>query len=242
MRIDHRTFDKLRPVSIKPNFSPYAEGSCFIQFGNTHVLCTASHEETLPPWRRGSGLGWISAEYGMLPRSTHSRMQREAVRGKQNGRTQEIQRLIGRTLRSVVDFQKLGERQIILDCDVIQADGGTRTAAITAGWVALKLAFRKLILKNLIKQDPMLDQLAAVSCGIIDDQCVLDLAYEEDSRAQADANFALTNSGQIVDVQVSGETEPISTEQFIELNRLARKGVEELFIIQNQALNASDSD
>jgi ribonuclease PH len=233
-----RDRDEMRNVTMEPGFSPYAEGSCMIRFGNTHVLCAASVEERVPPFLRNSGKGWVTAEYGMLPRSTHTRTDREAARGKQSGRTQEIQRLIGRSLRAVTDLSAMGERQIRIDCDVIQADGGTRTAAITGSWVALHLAFAGLVAKKELKSIPLTDSVAAISCGIHGGQTILDLEYTEDSTAQADANFVLTGTGGIVEVQGTAETEPFSREQLNELQDLAHQGVEALTKMQLEAIKA----
>lgn len=228
MRPYGRALDALRDVVIETGVSPYAEGSCLIKCGNTHVLCTATVEENVPPWMRNSGKGWVTAEYGMLPRATHTRMRREATSGKQSGRTQEIQRLIGRSLRAVVDLKALGERQITLDCDVIQADGGTRTAAITGAWVALKLAINWLIEEGVLKSDPVYGQLAAVSCGVVAGTARLDLEYEEDSQAETDANFVLTVDGGIVEIQATAEDRPLPEADFAQLFTLARKGIAEL--------------
>ena len=236
MRPNSRALDELRNVTIETGVSPYAEGSCLIKCGNTHVLCTATIDENVPRWMKGRGKGWVTAEYGMLPRATHTRMRREAARGGQGGRTMEIQRLIGRALRAGVDFKKLGERQIILDCDVIQADGGTRTASITGAWVALKLATNYLVSEGVLEHDPITDQIAAVSCGIVDTSCRLDLEYVEDSAAQADANFVLSNTGGIIEIQVSAEDTPFSPDEFSELMRLAGKGVDDLCKIQLAAI------
>lgn len=236
MRPSNRQPDQMRAVILEPGFSLHAEGSCLARFGNTHVLCTASVEDRLPPWLKGRGQGWVTAEYGMLPRSTGSRMGREAAQGKQSGRTQEIQRLIGRALRSVIDLRKLGEVQIVIDCDVIQADGGTRTAAITGAYVALRQAVDHLIKIGLVKEDPLIDTVAAVSCGIYNDACVLDLDYAEDSNAQADANFVMTGAGGLVEVQATAEKNSFTDAQFAELMQLARKGISELGEIQKQSL------
>lgn len=236
MRPDGRVRDQMREVTLETNVTRYAEGSCLAKFGNTHVLCTASVESNVPPWMRGSNKGWVTAEYGMLPRSTHSRMRREATSGKQSGRTQEIQRLIGRSLRAVIDLQALGERQITVDCDVIQADGGTRTAAITGAWVALKMATAYLIEEGVLKSDPVYGQLAAISCGVIDGETRLDLEYEEDSSAEADANFVLTSDGGIVEIQATAEDRPMAEPDFLELFSLAKAGVAELSEIQLKAL------
>jgi ribonuclease PH len=231
-----RAVDALRAVSLEPGFSKHAEGSCLVRFGDTHVLCTASVEDRLPPFLRNTGRGWITAEYGMLPRSTHSRSDREAARGKQSGRTQEIQRLIGRSLRAIADLTKLGERQIVIDCDVIQADGGTRTAAITGSYVAVHQALSKLIDSGLLTAMPLFDAVAAVSCGIHQGVPVLDLDYAEDSSAEADANFVLTASGSIVEVQATAERAPFTEAVLGELLALARKGAAELHSLQRRAL------
>ncbi|PWC74614.1 ribonuclease PH [Azospirillum sp. TSH64] len=236
MRPSGRAFDQLRTVSLEPGFSRYAEGSCMVRFGNTHVLCTASVDETVPRFLKNTGLGWVTAEYGMLPRSTHSRSDREAAKGKQSGRTQEIQRLIGRALRAVTDRSAMGEKQIKIDCDVIQADGGTRTAAITGSYVALHLAFQHLMQIGALKTMPLTDQVAAVSCGLYQGNAVLDLDYDEDSKAQADANFVLTGKAGIVEIQGTAEETPFSEPQFMELLTLARKGVTELVALQKQVL------
>jgi len=236
MRPSGRSPDQLRPISLDPGFSRYAEGSCLVKFGETHVLCTASVDEKVPPFLRNSGRGWVTAEYGMLPRSTHTRTDREAARGKQSGRTQEIQRLIGRALRAVVDLPALGERQINIDCDVLQADGGTRTASITGAWVALNFAFERLIKDGKLTANPMTGQVAAVSCGLFEGTAVLDLDYPEDSKAQADANFVLTGDGGIVEVQGTAEDKPFSEAQFLELMTLAKKGVGELARLQRLAI------
>ncbi len=236
MRPSGRTPDQLRPVSLEPGFSRHAEGSCLVKFGDTHVLCTASIDEKVPPWMRNSGKGWVTAEYGMLPRSTHTRTDREAARGKQSGRTQEIQRLIGRSLRAVVNLQAMGERQINIDCDVLQADGGTRTASITGSWVALHFAFERLIKDGKLAANPLSGTVAAVSCGLWEGTAVLDLDYPEDSKAEADANFVLTGTGGIVEVQGTAEKDPFSEAQFLELLALAKKGIGELVILQKQAV------
>jgi ribonuclease PH len=231
-----RSADQLRAVELAVDVNRYAEGSCLAKFGNTHVLCTATLEEKAPSFLKGSGKGWVTAEYGMLPRSTHSRTDREAARGKQSGRTQEIQRLIGRSLRAVTDMTGFGERQIRLDCDVIQADGGTRTAAITGSYVALYRCFAFMKEMGAVKAIPLIDQVAAISCGTHNGRCVLDLEYEEDSAAEADANFVLTGSGGIVEVQGTAEKTAFSEAQFLELLKLARKGIAELNALQKQAL------
>lgn len=236
MRPSGRKEDQMRAVSFETDVSKHAEGSCLVKFGDTHVLCTASVEDRVPQWLKGGGKGWVTAEYGMLPRATGKRVDREAAKGKQSGRTQEIQRLIGRSLRSVTDLRALGERQVILDCDVIQADGGTRTAAITGSYVALYQAFKYMTSVRLLAAIPLIDQVAAVSCGIYQGQPVLDLDYPEDSTAEADANFVLTGKGSIVEVQGTAETTPFSEPQFMELMRLARKGIAELMDQQKKAL------
>jgi ribonuclease PH len=235
MRPSGRAADALRPVSIETNVTRHAEGSCLIRTGDTHVICTASVEETVPPFLRKTGLGWVTAEYGMLPRSTTTRNRREAAAGKQSGRTQEIQRLIGRSLRAGIDRVALGERQITVDCDVIQADGGTRCAAITGGWVALRLAIDGLLKAGAIKSDPLTAHVAAVSCGLYGGQPVLDLDYAEDREAQTDANFVLTGAGGLVEVQGTAEGEPFSEAQLLALLGLARAGTSQLFARQRQA-------
>jgi ribonuclease PH len=236
MRPSGRSPDQMRSVTLETGFSSYAEGSCLAKFGDTHVLCNATVEERVPPWMRNSGRGWVTAEYGMLPRSTHERTDREAARGKQSGRTQEIQRLIGRSLRAVVDLEALGERQVRLDCDVIQADGGTRTASITGAYVALKLATAGLIRSGALSVDPVKSSIAAISCGIYKGTPVLDLDYPEDSNAEADANFVLTGTGGIVEIQGTAEADPFSEEAFLQLMELAKKGVGELTTFQTMAL------
>ena len=236
MRPSARANDEMRPISMEPHFSKHAEGSCFVKFGDTHVLCTASLEDRPPPWMRDTGRGWITAEYGMLPRSTHDRMSREAARGKQSGRTQEIQRLIGRSLRAVTDLEAMGERQIRIDCDVIQADGGTRTAAISGAYVALNLCFQKLIDDKKIETMPLIDQLAAISCGIYEGTPVLDLDYIEDSAAETDANFVLTAKKGIVEIQATAEDEPFSEEELLRLLRLAKIGCGVIYDAQKKAI------
>jgi ribonuclease PH len=231
-----RAANELRNIEIIPGYSKHAEGSCFVKFGNTHVLCTATVEEKLPGWMKGLGKGWVTAEYGMLPRSTHSRMDREAAKGKQSGRTQEIQRLVGRALRAVVDLQGLGERQIKIDCDVIQADGGTRTASVTGGYVAMVEAMKHLVKLGMLPKIPLTDSIAAISCGIHEGTAVLDLDYIEDSAADTDANFVITGKGGIVEIQGTAEKDPFSQEQFLTLLDLARKGCDELKAIQKAAL------
>lgn len=236
MRPSARLPDALRAITLETGVNRYAEGSCLATFGHTKVLVTASLEEGVPGFLRGKGQGWVTAEYGMLPRATHTRGRREAAQGKQSGRTQEIQRLIGRSLRAVTDLKALGERQISVDCDVVQADGGTRTAAITGAWVALRLATKHLMEEGVIKADPILDVVAAISCGIYQDVPVLDLEYEEDSNAEADANFVLTGTGQIVEVQATGEKRGFSQGEFDSLFGLARKGINELVHLQKIAV------
>lgn len=231
-----RLADQLRTVSLETHFSRHAEGSCFVKFGDTHVLCTASVEEKVPPFLRGKGEGWVTAEYGMLPRSTHTRSDREAAKGKQSGRTQEIQRLIGRSLRAVTDVKAMGEIQVKVDCDVIQADGGTRTASITGAYVALHLAFQHLQRIGVLKEIPLIDQVAAISCGIYNGVPVLDLDYPEDSNAGADANFVLTGRGGIVEIQGTAEDKPFQEEEFLTLLSLARKGIAELTAMQRAVL------
>ena len=236
MRPSGRTADELREVKLEPGVNKHAEGSCLVRFGDTQVLCTASLEDRVPPFLRNKGRGWVTGEYGMLPRSTGSRTAREAARGRQGGRTQEIQRLIGRSLRAVTDLEALGERQITLDCDVIQADGGTRTAAITGAYVALHVALDGLVARGVIGSLPLTDQVAAVSCGIVGGEAVLDLDYAEDSTADADANFVLTAAGGIVEVQATAEGDPFSEAQLIAMLALARSGAERLFVLQRDAL------
>jgi ribonuclease PH len=235
MRPSERLADLLRPVTLETGVNRYAEGSCLVSFGHTKVLVTASLEEGVPGFLRGKGQGWVTAEYGMLPRATHTRGRREAAQGKQSGRTQEIQRLIGRSMRAIVDLKALGERQISIDCDVIQADGGTRTASVTGAWVALRLATKYLLDEGVITTDPILDQVAAVSCGVFNGAPVLDLDYEEDSNAEADANFVLTGKGDIVEIQATGEKRGFSEAEFESLFSLARKGISELVILQRAA-------
>jgi ribonuclease PH len=231
MRASGRAFNELRNVSLEPGFSKHAEGSCLVRFGETHVLCTASWDETTPPWLRGSGRGWVTAEYGMLPRSTGERMRREAKNG-QSGRSQEIQRLIGRSLRAVVDLKALGERQILIDCDVIQADGGTRTAAITGAWIALNECCKWAVEQGVIKSSPIRDRVAAISCGLVGGAPALDLDYQEDSTAQADANFVITGQGGLVEVQATAEGDPFTDEQFAALLSLAKAGCSTLSQMQ----------
>ena len=236
MRVD-RTFKEMREISFETNVNLHAEGSCLVKFGNTHVLCTASIDEKTPPWLRNSGKGWVTAEYGMLPRSTNTRMDRESARGKQSGRTQEIQRLIGRSLRSIVNLENLGEKQIKIDCDVIQADGGTRTASISGGFVALYQAVR-LVQKNYnINKSIIKEFIGAVSAGIINEQPNLDLNYNEDSNAQVDANFVICESGKIAEIQTTGEEYFFSRDQFNSLFELANNGINEIIIKQKKALS-----
>jgi ribonuclease PH len=236
MRPSRRQPDELRPVSLERGVVKYAEGSCFVKFGDTHVLVTATLEDRLPPWLKGQARGWITAEYGMLPRATLERTRREASAGKQNGRTVEIQRLIGRSLRSVVDLKALGERQITIDCDVIQADGGTRTASITGAWIALYDCLAWMKTRQMIEAEVLRDHIAAISCGIYSGEPVLDLDYAEDSQADTDANFILTGSGNIVEIQATAEKTPFSEEQFAALLALARKGIGKLVDLQKMAV------
>ena len=238
MRPSERTPEILRPITLETGVTRYAEGSCLITAGHTKALVTASLEEGVPGFLRGKGQGWVTAEYGMLPRATHTRGRREAAQGKQSGRTQEIQRLIGRSLRAVTDMKALGERQITVDCDVLQADGGTRTASITGAWVALRIATKYLLDEGVITTDPILDQVAAISCGIFNGVPVLDLDYEEDSNAEADSNFVLTGRGDIVEVQATGEKRGFSQAEFDALFSLARKGIGELCELQRAATSS----
>ena len=237
MRPSKRSPDEMRAVTLDRGFSKHAEGSCLVRFGDTHVLCTASLEERVPPWLRGAGKGWVTAEYGMLPRSTGERTRREAATGKQGGRTLEIQRLIARSLRSVIDLKALGERQITVDCDVIQADGGTRTASITGAWVALHDCIRWMQARDMLTTDPIKDHVAAVSCGIYSGTPVLDLDYAEDSEAETDANFVMTGSGGIVEIQGTAEGEPFSEAEFAALMALARDGIGRLVDLQKMAID-----
>jgi ribonuclease PH len=236
MRPSKRAPDELRPVTLERGVSRHAEGSCLVKFGDTHVYCTASLEEGVPSWLRGQQRGWVTAEYGMLPRATHDRMRREVTSGKPSGRTQEIQRLIGRSLRAVVDLQALGERQISVDCDVIQADGGTRTAAITGAWVALHDCLEWMRLRNLVKTKVLRDHVAAISCGIYKGTPVLDLDYPEDSAAETDANFVITGSGGIVEIQGTAEGKPFTEAELIALLGLARGGIARLVDLQKMAI------
>jgi ribonuclease PH len=236
MRPSRRQPDELRAISLERGVVKYAEGSCFVRFGDTHVLVTATLEDRLPPWLKGQARGWITAEYGMLPRATLERTRREATGGRQSGRTIEIQRLIGRSLRAVVDLAVLGERQITIDCDVIQADGGTRTAAITGAWVALHDCFAWMKMREMTKGDPLRDHVAAISCGIHNGTAVLDLDYAEDSQAETDANFVMTGAGRIVEVQGTAEKTPFSEEELLGLLALARKGIAKLIDLQKMAV------
>lgn len=236
MRIDKRKQNELRPVFLGPGFVKYAEGSCFVKFGDTHVICAATVEEKVPPFLRNTGSGWITAEYGMLPRCSPQRIDREASRGKQTGRTQEIQRLIGRSLRTVVDLKKLGERQIRIDCDVLQADGGTRTASITGAYVALHQALAKLVQNKVLAELPITEQVAAISCGIWKEEALLDLNYHEDSSAEVDANFVITASGKIVEIQATAEKTAFSESDFNKMLGVAREGIDHLLKLQRVAL------
>ncbi|MGQ0559657.1 MAG: ribonuclease PH [Sphingosinicella sp.] len=238
MRPSGRAPDQMREIRMEPGFTRHAEGSCLVSFGDTRVLCTASVENQLPAWLRGKGRGWVTAEYGMLPRATHSRGRREAAAGKQGGRTQEIQRLIGRSLRAVTDLEALGERQVVLDCDVIQADGGTRTAAISGAWVALRIAVNGLIAAQTLARDPIKGQVAAVSCGFVEGTGLLDLDYQEDSAAGCDGNFELTDDGRLVEAQVTAEGECFDEEGLLRLLRLARIGCAQIFEAQQAAAPA----
>jgi ribonuclease PH len=236
MRSSNRAAGELRPISLERNVARYAEGSCLVKFGNTHVLCTASLEDKPPAWLRGQGRGWITAEYGMLPRSTHTRTKREVSSGRPSGRTCEIQRLIGRSMRAVTNLQALGERQITLDCDVLQADGGTRTAAITGGWVALYDCLKWMHGRSITKNHPLRDHVAAVSCGISNGEAVLDLDYEEDSSAETDANFVITGAGQLVEVQATAEAALFTDAQLQDLLSLAKAGIAKLVELQKSAI------
>ena len=236
MRPSKRALDEMRPVSFERNVARYAEGSCLVKFGSTHVLCTASLEDKPPQWLRGQGRGWVTAEYAMLPRATLTRTKRESATGKVSGRSQEIQRLIGRSLRSVVDLPRLGERQVTIDCDVLQADGGTRTAAITGAWIALHDCLAWMKARDMLRRDPLRGHIAAVSCGICKAAPVLDLDYAEDSEAETDANFVMTGDGRLVEVQATAEKTPFSEEQFAALLALARKGIAKLVDLQKLAV------
>ncbi len=235
-RPSNRRFDELRNITLEANISPYAEGSCIAKFGNTHVLCTATVESKLPVWLRNSNKGWVTAEYGMLPRSTHTRIDREVNKGKPYGRTQEIQRLIGRSLRAVVDLKKMSEYQIKIDCDVIQADGGTRTASITGAWVALYQSINFLLKSGKLIESPIIDQVAAISCGVCENQELVDLDYKEDSYAETDANFVVTATNQIVEIQATAEERPFDKKQFQKLLDMAEISAKEIFKIQRNAL------
>ncbi len=239
VRPSGRSFDELRKIEFIPNFTNHAEGSCLVKYGETHVLCTASVEERVPIFLKNSGKGWVTAEYGMLPRSTHTRSGREASRGKQSGRTLEIQRLIGRSLRSIIDLKSLGERQVIIDCDVIQADGGTRTASITGGWIALSLAVRKLMQIQKLKSNPIISQICAISCGIWNGFSIIDLDYSEDSSAEVDTNFVITSDQKLVEIQISSESEPFEREKMNELTDLAITGTSKIIDLQLKALHDS---
>lgn len=241
MRADNRSPGELRSVTIEPNVSLHAEGSCLITCGDTRVRCTASVESRVPPWLRNAGRGWITGEYGMLPRATSTRMRREAAAGKQGGRTQEIQRLIGRSLRMCADLTVLGERMLTVDCDVLDADGGTRTAAITGGYVALRLAADALLAKGVIGSDFLVRQVAAVSCGVHDNTALLDLDYKEDSGSDTDANFVLTRTGELVELQATAESQPYSTAQLTEMIKLATDGCQQLFELQDDAIQRARS-
>lgn len=236
MRPSGRSADQMRELSMELGFSKYAEGSCLIKFGDTHVLCAATLEEKAPPFLRGSGKGWVTGEYGMLPRSTHGRMPREAAKGKQSGRTQEIQRLVGRSLRAAVDLKKLGECQIRVDCDVIQADGGTRTASISGGYVALYQCLQKMVADGTLESVPVIHEVAGISCGVYKGQPVLDLDYDEDSSAETDVNFVMTGAGKIIEVQGTAEEEPFSEEELLRMMRLARFGIDQITKMQRKTL------
>lgn len=236
LRRSLRKFDEMRKVEIITNFMPHAEGSCLIKFGETHVVCSATIEENVPHFLRKTGKGWLTAEYGMLPRSTGSRMQREVTKGKPDGRTQEIQRLIGRSLRAAINTDIIGERQIIIDCDVIRADGGTRTAAITGGYVALKLAINKALKSGLMKRDPIISQVAAISAGIVGNNAMVDLEYTEDSTAEVDGNFILSSDGSIIEIQMTGERRGFSEKEFSAIFGYSKQAIAELFKHQNQAI------
>ncbi len=236
MRPSKRAVDEMRKVSFERGVARYAEGSCVVRFGDTHVLCAASLEEKPPPWLRGQGRGWVTAEYAMLPRATLTRTRRESAAGRVSGRTQEIQRLIGRSLRAVVDLPKLGERQISIDCDVLQADGGTRTASITGAWIALRDCIEWMVQRSILKDSPLKDHVAAVSCGIVGGEAVIDLDYAEDSTAETDANFVITGSGGLVEVQGSAEGAPFSESELLKMLALARGGAERLIALQKSAL------
>jgi ribonuclease PH len=238
MRPSTRKNNQLREISIETGILKHAEGSCLMKFGNTHVICSASLDESVPRFLKGKNSGWVTAEYGMLPRSTNKRMMREASNGKQGGRTLEIQRLIGRSMRAAIDLKMLGERQILIDCDVINADGGTRTAAITGSYIALHLAIRSLIDRKMLRQNPLIAQIAAISCGIYKGQAVIDLDYDEDSNASVDANFVFNQKGNLIEIQGTGEESDFTTEQLMEMLKLASDAATELFRMQNQILLA----
>jgi ribonuclease PH len=235
MRPSGRAPDQLRDVALETSVSRYAEGSCLAKFGQTHVLCTASVEQGVPGWLKGQGRGWVTGEYGMLPRATHTRGRREAAQGRQSGRTQEIQRMIGRSLRSVVDLKALGDRTITLDCDVIQADGGTRTAAITGAWVALARACNYLVEEKVLKATPITGQVAAISCGVFEGAAILDIDYAEDSNAEVDCNFVMAGDGRLIEIQATGEQRPFTDLEFTELMRLSKLGCGKLFELQRAA-------
>ena len=234
---ENRKINELRKIEIIPNFSPNAEGSCLIKCGETHVLCNASVDEKLPRWLKGQDQGWITAEYGMLPRSTQERMVRESKLGKQNGRTQEIQRLIGRSLRSIVDLHSMKNYQVLIDCDVLQADGGTRTASITGAFIALKICIQKLISQKKIKHDPIIENLAAISCGVIQNQTYLDLDYSEDQGAEVDANFVITESGKLVEIQMTSEEKLCSEDNFNKMLSMAKIGISQLIKLQKESIS-----
>ena len=236
MRPSKRKVDQLREISIEPHILEHAEGSCLIKFGNTHVICSASLDESVPRFLKGKNSGWVTAEYGMLPRSTNQRMRREASLGKQGGRTLEIQRLIGRSMRAAMDLKILGERQILIDCDVINADGGTRTAAITGSYVAMHLAIRKLLDKKILRRNPLISQIAAISCGIYRQEAIADLDYDEDSTAEVDANFVFNQKGNLIEIQGTGEESDFTTEQLIQMLKLAQNSATQLFAEQNKIL------
>ena len=236
MRASNRKNDEMRPVTLERNYSRHAEGSCFVKFGNTHVLCTATVDDRVPAWLRGQNRGWVTAEYGMIPRSTGKRMRREATVGKQSGRTSEIQRIIGRSLRAIVDLDAMGECQILIDCDVIQADGGTRTAAITGSWVALNDCVQWMISRNVIHNDIIKDHVAAISTGIYNKTPILDLDYHEDSDAETDANFVMTGTGELVEIQSTAEEEPYTEEEFLSMLELAKQGINKLVELQKMAI------
>jgi ribonuclease PH len=236
LRLNGRLAQEMRQISIEPNILDHAEGSCLIRMGNTHVICTATIDESIPPFLRGKGKGWVTAEYGMLPRSTQGRMKRESAQGKQSGRTQEIQRLIGRSLRAITDLEIMGERQILIDCDVIRADGGTRCASITGAYVAMYLTFKKLVKRGTLHKIPLIGELAAISCGIVNGQALVDLDYIEDSSAEVDANFVMSSTGGIIEIQATAEESPFNEEQFNKMLSLAKDSIEKLTSIQREIL------